>query len=150
MFGKFGMIMVLEWYGHWCISPQGKYFFFNMLKENARVVPIAHLPNCKYGARFVCTCMHSAHFISMHGYKSCSQGEEIQNIFFFYCSWGSKALFSVTWLCAFFQGVDLLFIYIYYVKNSAKLSEEGDGVLRRYKVDMVLRVLLWQSPNTCM
>lgn len=58
-------------------------FFFNLLKENARVVPIAHLPNCKYGARFVCTCMHSAHFISMHGSKSCSQGEEIQNIFFF-------------------------------------------------------------------
>lgn len=144
------MIMILEWYGHWCISPQGKYFFFNLLKENARVVPIAHLPNCKYGGPFR---------LHMHALSSFYKHARIQILFsrgrnlkhnFFYCSWGSKALFSVTWLCAFFQGVDLLFIYIYYVKNSAKLSEEGDGVLRRYKVDMVLRVLLWQSPNTCM
>lgn len=99
--------------------------------------------------------------LHMHALSSFYKHARIQILFsrgrnpkhiFFYCSWGSKALhvFSVIWPCAFFQGVDLLFIYIYYVKNSAKLSEEGDGVLRRYKVDMVLRVLLWQSPNTCM
>lgn len=67
----FGMIWSLMYFA------ARKVFFLNLLKENARVVPIAHLPNCKYGSRFVCTCMHSAHFTSMHGYKSCSQGEEI-------------------------------------------------------------------------
>lgn len=46
-------------------------FFFNLLKENVRVVLIVYFFNCKYGVCFVCICMYLVYCISMYGYKFC-------------------------------------------------------------------------------